>query len=74
MTFNGRTATVSTSNASNAVTAEAMDPEDTIVIRNGSTVVSNGSSATWQSGENILTIDVVDSSGNSSTYTVKVNR
>lgn len=47
--------TATTSNATNTVTATAAEGT-TVVIKNGSTTVTSGSSATWNAGENTLTI------------------
>lgn len=58
--------TVTTSNATNKVTATTDDPSAAIVIvlTNSEEIegaaVPNGTSATWASGENILTITVTD--------------
>ena len=51
---------VTTSNATNKVTAVATDPGDTVTIMNGETEVESGQSATWSEGENTLTITVAD--------------
>ena len=50
--------TASTTTASSKVTAEAAKTGATVEIKNGSTAVSNGGTATWASGENVLTIKV----------------
>lgn len=52
--------TVTTGNASNKVTAEATDSGDTVQIMNGETEIESGESASWEVGENILTITVTD--------------
>lgn len=68
--------TATTSNASNKVTAVAADETATIVIKNGSTEVTNGSNASWSPGENVLTIKVTDGAGPTieKTYTVTVTK
>ena len=68
--------TASTANASNKVTATAADDTATIVIKNGSTTVTNGSNASWQEGENTLTITVTDGIDPTleKVYTVTVTR
>lgn len=63
--------TATTSNASNKVTATATDADATIVIKNGTTTVTNGGSATWTEGENTLTITVSEYGGET-VYTVTV--
>ena len=67
------TYTATTTNASNTVSATATDSGATIEIKNGSTVVTNGSAATWETGENTVTVKV--SNGiTSKTYTVTVTK
>ena len=62
-----------TSNASNKVTATTTDPYATVKIMVGTTEIENGSSASWDEGENTLTITV--SGGAADTvYTVTVTR
>lgn len=63
--------TATTSNASNKVTATATDPDATIVIKNGTTTVTNGGNASWEEGENTLTVTVSEYGG-STVYTVTV--
>lgn len=65
--------TATTTNASNTVTASAKKPQAVIAITNGETPVTNGQSATWQSGENTLTVNVQYGTS-AMTYTVRVNR
>ena len=60
-----------TSNATNKVTATATDPDAEITILLGDTPVTNGGNATWEEGENTLTITVSEYGG-STTYTVIV--
>ena len=58
--------TTTTTDATNKITATTDDPSAVIVItlENSETdepvVIENGKSATWESGENILTITVTD--------------
>jgi len=68
--------TAETTNGSNKVTAEPTDPGDTVTIMNGLTQVANGTAATWQTGENILTITVADEADaeNVCVYTVTVTK
>ena len=63
--------TATTSNASNKVTATATDEDATIVIKNGTTTVTNGGNATWTEGENTLTVTVSEYGGET-VYTVTV--
>lgn len=62
-----------TTNATNTITAVAMDGEATIEILNGETPVANGAAATWSEGENTLTINVT-SGTETETYTVIVTK
>ena len=62
-----------TTDASNKITVEAVSENATVEIKNGSTTVANKANATWASGENTLTIDVVDGP-KAETYTVKVTK
>lgn len=65
--------TATTSNATNTITATAVNEDDTVVILNGATPVASGESATWADGENTVTITVT--SGTKSTvYTVVVTK
>lgn len=60
-----------TTNVQNKVTATATDHNAEITIMVGDTPVSNGGNATWETGENVLTITVSEY-GDSTTYTVIV--
>lgn len=73
--FSGATKTYSTTtnNASNMIIAEAVDSGATIEIKNGDTVIQNGASATWQSGENTITVTVANGIA-TETYTVTVTK
>ena len=62
-----------TSNATNTITAVAMDGEATIAILNGETPVANGAAATWAAGENTVTLEVT-SGTETETYTVIVTK
>lgn len=64
---------VSTSNATNKVTAVAEDENATIQILNGDTEIENGSSAAWEVGMNTLTVKVTNGAA-SKTYTVTVTK
>lgn len=50
--------TADTTDATNVITANAEYEGATVTIKNGSTVVSSGSAATWASGPNPVTITV----------------
>lgn len=64
---------VATTAASDKITAAAEDPTATVEIKNGSTTVTNGNTASWQNGENTVTITV--SKGNlSKVYTIIVTK
>lgn len=65
--------TTTTANATDNVTATAADSGATVAITNGSTTVANGSAATWEDGENTLTITVTKGAA-SKTYTVAVTK
>lgn len=64
---------VSTSNATNKVTAAAEDPEAAVQILLNGAEIANGSSATWAAGENTLTVIVTKGSA-TKTYTVTVTK
>jgi hypothetical protein len=65
--------TAATTNATNTITAVAMDGEATIAILNGETPVTNGSAATWAEGANTVNITVT-SGAETETYTVTVTK
>ena len=65
--------TVSTSNSTNTISATAEDSSASITIKNGETVITNGTSATWSAGENTLTITVTNGT-ESKVYTVTVTK
>ena len=65
--------TATTDKASNKVTATPTDPAATISILVGETEVENGSSASWEVGENTLTI-TVSGGAPDTVYTVTVTR
>lgn len=65
--------TCATTDATNTITAVAMDGEATIEILNGVTTVANGAAATWEAGANTLTINVT-SGTETETYTVTVTK
>jgi hypothetical protein len=65
--------TATTSNASNKVTATPTDEDATVEILIGETEIENGTNASWEAGENTLTITVTN--GTSETvYTVTVTK
>lgn len=62
-----------TSNNTNKVTATPTDENATVVITLGESQIQNGTSATWDVGENVLTITVTN--GTSETiYIVTVTK
>lgn len=65
--------TTTTTASTNTITATAKDTEATVVIKNGSTTVTNGSAATWVAGDNKVTITVTNG-GATRTYTVIVTK
>ena len=62
--------TVTTTNATNKVTATAKDASATVVITVNDVEIENGSSVTWDSGDNEVVITVTGETTN--TYTVTV--
>ena len=65
---------VDTTNATNTVTAVAVDENAQVVITlNGETEIESGSAATWVDGENTVEIEVTNGDV-SKTYTVIVNK
>lgn len=70
-----KTYTVTTTNATNVVKAVPADAGATVEIKNGDTVINNGTAATWATGANTLTIKVTAADGKATnTYTVTVTK
>lgn len=65
--------TAATTTATNTVSATASDPDAAIEIKNGSSTVTNGTAATWASGENVVTVKIINRSA-VKTYTVTVTK
>ena len=65
--------TAETSNATNAITATAADENAGVSITVNGDSLTNGSSATWEDGENTVVITVTNG-GSSKTYTVIVTK
>ena len=65
--------TAATTNATNTITAVAMNGEATISILNGETPVVNGAAATWAEGANTVTINVTIGT-ETETYTITVTK
>lgn len=63
-----------TSNATNTITATAYSADATVTILNGDTVVENGEAATWETGENVVTINVNHPDGSAGEYVVTVTK
>ena len=67
------TYTARTSNTTNTITATGGE-DDTVVIKNGSTTVTSGNSATWVDGENVVTVTTTNEAGAVGTYKVYVTK
>ena len=65
--------TATTTDDANAVTATATDQDADVEIKLGSTEIENGGDATWEAGENTLTV-TVSNLGKSTVYTVTVTK
>ena len=65
--------TATTENATNKVTATPTDENATVTILVGETEIENGASATWETGENVVTI-TVENGEESTVYTVTVTK
>ena len=65
--------TVTTSNATNAVSATATDPDAGVVITVNGDSVTDGSSVTWEDGTNAVVV-TVSNGGSNKTYTVTVTK
>lgn len=63
--------TVTTSNASNKVTATPESADAEVVITANDVEIESGDSVTWESGENEVVVEVTGSRG-TTTYTVTV--
>lgn len=67
--------TAATTDATNTVTAVPADAGATVEITVGETEIANGSAATWEDGENTVTITVTAEDGSTTkTYTVTVTK
>lgn len=65
--------TTATTNATNTITATPEDESATVTILNGETPVENGTAATWQEGQNTVTITVQNGT-TQKVYTVVVTK
>lgn len=65
--------TTTTTNASNVITATAADSAATVAIDVDGTPVASGSTATWNSGVNVVTVTVTNDA-HSKVYTVAVTK
>lgn len=65
--------TAATTNATNKVTATPVNENATMVIKVGDTQIENGESASWEDGDNTLTIALTMGELNK-TYTVTVTK
>ena len=52
--------TAATTDSTNTITATASDNSATVVIKNGSDTVTSGSAATWEAGQNVVSISVTN--------------
>lgn len=67
--------TATTSNAQNTVNAVPADSSAKIEVTLGDKIIENGAAATWEAGENTLTIKVIAADGTTSkTYAVTVTK
>lgn len=67
--------TAATTAATNTVSATPKDAGAEVEIKVGSAVVANGKAATWETGENTLTVKVTAADGTTTkTYTVTVTK
>lgn len=77
-TFDGSTSsyTATTTNATNTITATATDERASISVKVNNVEINNGTAATWESGENIVQINVGDPifSSSSNSYYVTVTK
>ena len=64
---------MSTTNGQNKVTVTTADENATVTILLGETAIENGSSPTWEAGENTLTITVTNGE-DETVYTVTVTK
>ena len=67
--------TAATTDATNTVTAVPTDAGAAVTVTVGETEIPNGSAATWESGENTVTVTVTAEDGTTTkTYTVTVTK
>lgn len=75
--FNAATTTytAATTNASNVVSAIPAEAAATVKVKVGSKEIDNGTSATWESGSNTVSIEVTAADGTTTkTYTITVTK
>ena len=65
--------TTATTNSTNTITATPEEEIATVTILNGETPVENGTAATWQEGQNTVTITVQNGTAQK-VYTVVVTK
>lgn len=65
--------TATTTNSTNTITATPADSSASVVIKNGTSTVSNGGSATWATGTNNVAV-TVGNGGKTKTYNVTVTK
>ncbi len=64
--------TAETENATNTITATAASDTDVVITVNGNSL-TNGSSATWEDGENVVSVQLTSSTG-MNTYSIIVTK
>jgi hypothetical protein len=65
--------TAATTNATNTITATPTDSGATVEIDLDGIEVTNGTAATWQAGDNVVTVTVTNGASQE-TYTVTVTK
>ena len=65
--------TVNTTNAKNTITATPKDPDALIQVLINSSEINNGSQATWEDGENVVGITVINGD-DTRQYTITVTK
>lgn len=69
--------TATTTNATNKITATPEDENATVVIESDDATISADGTATWEDGENVVTITVTNGEGDDAVeevYTVTVTK
>lgn len=69
--------TATTTNATNKITATPEDPDATVVIESDDATIAADGTATWELGENVVTVTVTNGTGADEVeevYTVTVTK